>query len=257
MEAAARSEARVSTASPLCVASGTFTPPCNRSRCCCSGGRRLGIARSESLSSSRQQACEFFLPFGSSSGLTPPRPRVRNARRCLQRARGWLPTSRQSRSLHAVLPRDTSFGREARTRLSRAASGRRASGLTSRSARESAGCKWRSPPGHCTFFAFISIWYFKGSQESRREGRRGLRALPVPAGRAGTIPKKETLVVPFRQSLMELFMSLGTILLIILILLLIGAIPTWPYSAGWGYYPAGGVGLILIIVLILLLLGRL
>jgi Protein of unknown function (DUF3309) len=56
---------------------------------------------------------------------------------------------------------------------------------------------------------------------------------------------------------MELFMSLGTILLIILILLLIGAIPTWPYSAGWGYYPAGGVGLILIIVLILLLLGRL
>lgn len=52
-------------------------------------------------------------------------------------------------------------------------------------------------------------------------------------------------------------MSLGTILLIILILLLIGAIPTWPYSAGWGYYPAGGVGLILIIVLILLLLGRL
>jgi hypothetical protein len=52
-------------------------------------------------------------------------------------------------------------------------------------------------------------------------------------------------------------MSLGTILLIILILLLIGAIPSWPYSAGWGYYPAGGVGLILIIVLILLLLGRL
>lgn len=52
-------------------------------------------------------------------------------------------------------------------------------------------------------------------------------------------------------------MSVGTILLIILILLLIGAIPTWPYSAGWGYYPAGGVGLILIIVLILLLLGRL
>jgi len=51
-------------------------------------------------------------------------------------------------------------------------------------------------------------------------------------------------------------MSLGTVLLIILILLLIGAIPTWPYSSGWGYYPSGGVGLILIIVLILVLLGR-
>jgi hypothetical protein len=51
-------------------------------------------------------------------------------------------------------------------------------------------------------------------------------------------------------------MSLGTILLIILILLLIGAIPTWPYSTGWGYYPSGIVGIVLIIVLILVLLGR-
>jgi hypothetical protein len=51
-------------------------------------------------------------------------------------------------------------------------------------------------------------------------------------------------------------MSLGTILLIILILVLIGALPTWPYSSGWGYYPSGGVGLILIIILILLLMGR-
>jgi Protein of unknown function (DUF3309) len=49
---------------------------------------------------------------------------------------------------------------------------------------------------------------------------------------------------------------LGTILLIILILLLIGALPTWPYSRGWGYYPTGGLGLILIIILILVLLGR-
>jgi hypothetical protein len=51
-------------------------------------------------------------------------------------------------------------------------------------------------------------------------------------------------------------MSLGTILLIILILVLLGALPTWPYSSGWGYYPSGGIGLILIIVIILLLLGR-
>ena len=48
-----------------------------------------------------------------------------------------------------------------------------------------------------------------------------------------------------------------TILLIILVLLLVGAFPTWPYSSGWGYYPSGGIGLILLIVLILVLLGRL
>ena len=48
----------------------------------------------------------------------------------------------------------------------------------------------------------------------------------------------------------------GTILLIILILLLIAALPTWPYSRGWGYYPTGGLGLILIIILIQLLMGR-
>ncbi len=47
-----------------------------------------------------------------------------------------------------------------------------------------------------------------------------------------------------------------TILIIILILLLIGALPTWPYSTGWGYYPVGGVGLILLILLILALVGR-
>ena len=49
---------------------------------------------------------------------------------------------------------------------------------------------------------------------------------------------------------------LGTILLIILILLLIGALPTWGYSGGWGYYPSGGVGILLIIVVVLLLVGR-
>jgi hypothetical protein len=49
---------------------------------------------------------------------------------------------------------------------------------------------------------------------------------------------------------------LGTILLVILIIVLLGALPTWPYSAGWGYYPSGGAGLILIIVVVLLLMGR-
>jgi hypothetical protein len=47
-----------------------------------------------------------------------------------------------------------------------------------------------------------------------------------------------------------------TILLIILVLMLIGALPTWPYSTGWGYYPSGGLGLVLVIVLVLVLLGR-
>jgi len=47
------------------------------------------------------------------------------------------------------------------------------------------------------------------------------------------------------------------IILIIIILLLVGALPTWPYSSGWGYYPSGGLGLVLVIVLILVLLGRL
>ena len=49
---------------------------------------------------------------------------------------------------------------------------------------------------------------------------------------------------------------MGTILLIILILLLIGVFPAWPYSSGWGYMPVGGIGLILLIVLILVLTGR-
>jgi hypothetical protein len=48
-----------------------------------------------------------------------------------------------------------------------------------------------------------------------------------------------------------------TILLIILVLLLLGALPTWPYSTGWGYYPSGGLGLVLLIVVILALMGRL
>jgi hypothetical protein len=52
-------------------------------------------------------------------------------------------------------------------------------------------------------------------------------------------------------------MKMGTILLVILIILLIGAIPSWPYSQGWGYGPSGILGVILVVVLILFLLGRL
>lgn len=52
-------------------------------------------------------------------------------------------------------------------------------------------------------------------------------------------------------------MSLGTILLVILILMLIGAIPSWPHSKNWGYGPSGGMGLVVIVIIVLLLMGRL
>jgi hypothetical protein len=51
--------------------------------------------------------------------------------------------------------------------------------------------------------------------------------------------------------------TLGTILLIILVLLLIGALPSWPYSSGWGYYPSGILGVVVVVLLVLLLMGRL
>jgi hypothetical protein len=52
-------------------------------------------------------------------------------------------------------------------------------------------------------------------------------------------------------------MPVSTILLIVLVLLLLGAIPTWPYSTSWGYYPSGIVGIVLVVVVVLLLMGRL
>ena len=51
-------------------------------------------------------------------------------------------------------------------------------------------------------------------------------------------------------------MSIGTILLIVFILILVGALPTWPHSKQWGYYPSGGIGIVLLILLILVLMGR-
>jgi hypothetical protein len=62
---------------------------------------------------------------------------------------------------------------------------------------------------------------------------------------------------PFAHNFKENLMSLGTILLIVLILILIGAIPTWPYSRSWGYAPSGVLGLIVVVIVVLLLLGRL
>jgi hypothetical protein len=58
-------------------------------------------------------------------------------------------------------------------------------------------------------------------------------------------------------NLKENFMSLGTVLLIVLILMLVGAIPSWPHSRSWGYGPSGGLGVVVIIIVVLLLTGRL
>jgi hypothetical protein len=52
-------------------------------------------------------------------------------------------------------------------------------------------------------------------------------------------------------------MTIGTVLLIVLILILVGALPAWPHSKAWGYYPSGGLGLVVLILLILVLMGRL
>jgi hypothetical protein len=61
----------------------------------------------------------------------------------------------------------------------------------------------------------------------------------------------------FRRKLDRTGGAMRTILLVVLVLLLLGALPTWPYSSGWGYYPSGGLGLVLLIVVILALMGRL
>lgn len=73
--------------------------------------------------------------------------------------------------------------------------------------------------------------------------------------RSSREPILEYVVVDATQS--GEFMSLGTILLVVLILLLVGVIPTWPHSKGWGYGPSGVLGLVLVVIVVLLLMGRL
>lgn len=77
-------------------------------------------------------------------------------------------------------------------------------------------------------------------------------AWPDDLRRPGSIQQRRRM-----RTITEIWKVMSTILLIIVILLLIGALPSWPYSRGWGYYPSGGLGLILVIVLILAVLGRL
>ncbi len=73
------------------------------------------------------------------------------------------------------------------------------------------------------------------------------------------LKKRESLLDPHEKTVRSRIKGgfmLGTILIIVIILLLVGALPTWPHSRQWGYIPSGGLGLILLILLILLLLGR-
>ena len=58
------------------------------------------------------------------------------------------------------------------------------------------------------------------------------------------------------NALGECLMTMSTLLIIVLLIILVGALPTWPHSRSWGYYPSGGLGLILLVVIVLLLMGR-
>jgi hypothetical protein len=71
------------------------------------------------------------------------------------------------------------------------------------------------------------------------------------------VKKVKRLQLSTSHNISKNIMSTYTILLIILIVLLLGALPTWPYSSGWGYYPSGGLGLVVLILVVLLLLGKL
>ena len=75
---------------------------------------------------------------------------------------------------------------------------------------------------------------------------------PMPTGEIPTLATRRLC-----RAKKERTMGLGTILLIVLVLLLLGAIPSWPHSKNWGYGPSGGLGLLLVIVVVLLLMGRL
>jgi hypothetical protein len=66
----------------------------------------------------------------------------------------------------------------------------------------------------------------------------------------------EVLAGVLMETATRVLMSIGTILLIVFVLLLVGAFPSWPHSRSWGYYPSGGLGLVVVVLLILLLLGR-
>jgi hypothetical protein len=108
------------------------------------------------------------------------------------------------------------------------------------------------------------------SQEASREGVWWKRAGQKPSGRSWHHENLEATLrivagwcettphgTAARHNERSGSMSIGTILLIVLILILVGALPTWPHSKSWGYYPSGGLGLVVLILLVLVLMGRL
>jgi hypothetical protein len=95
--------------------------------------------------------------------------------------------------------------------------------------------------------------YRRWRRGSRDGGVIGfLQRVGAAADRPGMPGRSECTLLTQQEEIM----SLSTILLIVLVILLVGALPTWPYSTSWGYYPSGGLGLVVLILLILLLAGR-
>jgi hypothetical protein len=88
------------------------------------------------------------------------------------------------------------------------------------------------------------------------EGETVLRELPVCVLPHGTRPA-QPLTLPMQEIQRRMKMSLGTILIIVVLLMLVGVIPAWPHSTSWGYGPSSIVGIILIVLVVLLLMGRL
>lgn len=95
-----------------------------------------------------------------------------------------------------------------------------------------------------------------GTASSRLATTIGQRLLPTSVSDRRSVDGTSSPVDRF-NSVLFAEATMRFILLIIVLLLLFGALPTWPYSTGWGYYPSGGLGLVLIILLILVLMGRL
>src|SRR5207253_4885763 len=114
-----------------------------------------------------------------------------------------------------------------------------------------------SAPRVITSAIFMSASRVQPAHGFRRPLRNQVPARSPPRAQANqelSVPTMSFLQVP---EVAKDNVMLGTILIIILVLLLVGALPSWPYSTGWGYYPSGGLGLILLIVIILILMGRL
>jgi len=86
-------------------------------------------------------------------------------------------------------------------------------------------------------------------------GSAATRNAPAARGWHAVCKPKQGAAMPCAQKRRNA-MSISLILLIVVILLLVGALPTWPHSSGWGYWPSGGLGLVLLILIILLLMGR-